>query len=314
MMPTFSPLVALFAGVLAVLVFASAVGLLLKWRVADGAPHAVIDNLIARVNAWWVMVVVLGAAFAFGKSGVLALFAWISFLALREFVSLVTTRPSDHLALATAFFVVLPLQYWLVAIGWYGLYSVMIPVYAFLLLPVFAAFGKDTRRFLERVAKVQVAVMTTVYCVSYVPALTTLEIAGPTDGGLALIAWLVVVVQSSDVLQYVWGKLFGRTKVAPELSPSKTLEGLVGGVGCATALGAALAGLTPFTPGQAAGVALLVSVAGFLGGLVMSAIKRDRGVKDWGTLIEGHGGMLDRMDSIVFAAPLYFHLLRYGWT
>lgn len=309
---TLSPMAALFAGVFGVLVVASIAGFVLKWKVADGGPHPTIDNLIARVNAWWAMVVVLGVAFAFGKAGVVVLFAAVSFLALREFVSLVYTRPSDHAVLAATFFVVLPLQYALVAIGWYGLYSVMIPVYAFLLLPIFAAFGRDTRRFLERAAKVQYAVMLTVYGISYVPALTTLAIPG--GDGLLLIAWLVIVVQSSDVLQYVWGKLLGRTKVAPELSPSKTVEGLIGGVASATALGAALWWVTPFTPWQAAAMALVVNAMGFLGGLVMSAIKRDRGVKDWGTLIEGHGGMLDRMDSIVFAAPVFFHLLRYWWA
>jgi len=122
------------------------------------------------------------------------------------------------------------------------------------------------------------------------------------------------VVQSSDVLQYVWGKLAGRRPVAPQVSPSKTWEGLVGGVACATALGGALYWLTPFTPWEAAAMALVVNLMGFFGGLVMSAIKRDRGVKDWGSLIEGHGGMLDRLDSVAFAAPVFFHLTRYGWA
>jgi phosphatidate cytidylyltransferase len=121
-------------------------------------------------------------------------------------------------------------------------------------------------------------------------------------------------VQSSDVLQYVWGKLFGRHPVAPSVSPSKTWEGLVGGVASATALGAALFWITPFNPWQAAGMALIINALGFCGGLVMSAIKRDRGIKDWGRMIEGHGGMLDRLDSVVFAAPVFFHLTRIGWT
>ena len=116
------------------------------------------------------------------------------------------------------------------------------------------------------------------------------------------------------MLQYIWGKLFGKHLVAPELSPSKTWEGLIGGVGSATLLGAGLYWATPFKPWQAALLALLICVMGFLGGLVMSAIKRDRGVKDWGTMIEGHGGMLDRLDSIVFAAPIFFHVVRYFWV
>jgi len=121
-------------------------------------------------------------------------------------------------------------------------------------------------------------------------------------------------VQSSDVFQYIWGKLFGRRKVAPAISPSKTVEGLAGGVLSATILGAFLWWITPFSVWQAALMALAINVMGFFGGLVMSAIKRDRGVKDWGDLIEGHGGMLDRLDSVVFAAPVFFHLTRFFWS
>ena len=126
--------------------------------------------------------------------------------------------------------------------------------------------------------------------------------------------FLILVVQSSDVLQYVWGKLLGRHKIAPELSPSKTVEGFVGGVASATALGAALWWITPFSPLEAALIAFAITLMGFLGGLVMSAIKRDRGVKDWGAIIEGHGGMLDRLDSVCFSAPVFFHIVRYWWV
>jgi phosphatidate cytidylyltransferase len=156
--------------------------------------------------------------------------------------------------------------------------------------------------------------MVCVFCISHVPALLTLDIPGYGGRNILLIVFLVLVVQSSDVLQYVWGKLFGKHRIAPDVSPSKTLEGLVGGVASATALGAALWWITPFTVWQAALMALAVNVMGFLGGLVMSAIKRDRGVKDWGHMIEGHGGMLDRLDSVVFAAPVFFHATRHWWT
>jgi phosphatidate cytidylyltransferase len=129
-----------------------------------------------------------------------------------------------------------------------------------------------------------------------------------------LIVFLIIVVQASDVLQYVWGKLAGRRKIAPSLSPSKTIEGFAGGVASATALGAALWWITPFAWWQAGLMALVVNLMGFCGGLVMSAIKRDRGVKDWGQMIEGHGGMLDRLDSVIFAAPIFFHLTRFWWA
>jgi len=233
---------------------------------------------------------------------------------LREFITLTPTRSGDYPALVAAFYLVLPLQYLLIAMNWYGLFSIFIPVYVFLLLPILASLGGDTTHFLERTAKVQWGMMIAVFCISHVPALLTLEIPGYQGRHLLLIAWLVLVVQLSDVLQYVCGKLWGKRKVAPQLSPSKTLEGLVGGVALATLAGGALYWITPFSPGQALLMALLVNLMGFFGGLVMSAIKRDRGVKDWGHMIEGHGGMLDRLDSVCFAAPIFFHVLRYGWT
>jgi phosphatidate cytidylyltransferase len=99
--------------------------------------------------------------------------------------------------------------------------------------------------------------------------------------------------------------------VAPAISPNKTWEGLIGGSASATALGAAIWWATPFTPVEAAGMAFLLTMMGFAGGLIMSAIKRDRGVKDYGALIGGHGGVLDRIDSLCFAAPVFFHLTRY---
>ncbi|CAG9175410.1 phosphatidate cytidylyltransferase [Cupriavidus pinatubonensis] len=305
----------LFGGVLCVLLLASLVTALLRWRVAGGAPHAVIDNLAARVSAWWWMVAVLGIAFAMGRTAIIVLFGLLSFYALREFITITTTRRGDHRAMVAAFFVFLPCQYILVYIGWYGLFSIFIPVYAFLILPILSALSSETTRFLERCAGVQWAVMICVFCISHVPALLTLPIPGYEDRNLLLIAFLVIVVQGSDVLQYVWGKLFGKRKIAPLLSPSKTVEGFVGGVASATALGASLWWITPYgSPWKAAAIALVIALMGFFGGLVMSAIKRDRGIKDWGHMIQGHGGMLDRLDSVVFAAPVFFHLTRYWWV
>jgi phosphatidate cytidylyltransferase len=306
--------VALFGGVGIILVVASLTGAALKHWLAKGAPHGVIDNLNTRINAWWVMVLVIGIAFIGGRAGVTLLFLFVSFAALREFMTLTYTRGGDHNALAVSFFIVLPLQYLWVYIGWYGMYTIFIPVYAFLVLPIIAVAGGDTKRFFERAAKLQWGLMISVFCISHVPALLTLEIKGYEGRDLLLIAFLVLVVQSSDVLQYIWGKLAGRRPVAPAISPSKTWEGLIGGIATATAIGAALYWITPFAPWQAALMALAINTMGFFGGLVLSAIKRDRGVKDWGTLIEGHGGMLDRLDSVVFAAPVFFHLTRFGWT
>jgi len=306
--------VALFSGVGVVLVVASVVGYVLHRRFSLESPSPTIDNLNSRIKAWWMMVALLGLAFAFGRAGVVVLFALASLAALREFITLTPTRRGDHVALAVAFFVVLPLQYYLVWIDWYGLYSVFIPVYVFLLLAAIAALRQDTQHFMSRVAETQWGLMISVFCLSHVPALLGLTIPGYAGRNLLLIAFLILVVQSSDVLQYIWGKLLGRHKIAPELSPSKTVEGFVGGVGTATLLGSLLWWITPFSPWQAAAIALLISLMGFFGGLVMSAIKRDRGVKDWGWMIEGHGGVLDRLDSVIFAAPVFFHITRYWWT
>jgi phosphatidate cytidylyltransferase len=224
------------------------------------------------------------------------------------------TRRGDHWALLAAFFVVLPGQYYLVSIEWYGLFAIFIPVYVFLLLPVVAALRGEVKELMARVAQLQWGLMIAVYCLSYVPALLTLRTPGFAEKKLLLVAFLVLVVQASDVLQYVWGKLFGRRPIGPRLSPSKTVEGFLGGVLSATLIGAALWRLARFTPGEAALMALIITLMGFCGGLVMSALKRDRGVKDWGWMIAGHGGMLDRPDSVIFAAPVFFHLTRYWWT
>lgn len=306
-------LMPLLLGVFAVLAVASVIGGVLSMRVSEGPNRSVVENLNARIWAWWVMVALLALAFLWGRPGVTLLFAVCSFNALREFITLTNARRADHWMLAAVFFIVLPLQYVLVYTDWYGFYTVLIPVYVFLLMPVISALRGEVGNFLIRVAEVQWAAMVTIYFVSHVPALLSLNIPGFTGQHIQLVAFLIIVVQASDVLQYVWGKLLGRRKIAPSLSPSKTVEGFVGGVASATLLGACLWWVTPFSFWQAGGMALIIALMGFFGGLVMSAIKRDRGVKDWGDVITGHGGFIDRLDSVIFAAPIFFHLTRYWW-
>ena len=304
----------LFGGLIITLIIASSIGYGLKFKVGFSTPHAVIDNLNARINAWWVMILIIFAAAALGFYGVIGLFFVISFMTLREFLSLLYIRRGDHLALAACFYVILPLQYFLVAIDWFSMFTIFIPVYGFLFLPILSALLGDTAHFLDRSTKVQWALMISVFCISHIPAILTLDIEGFEEKKLLLMIFLILVVQSSDVLQYVWGKLFGKHKIAPKLSPSKTVEGFVGGVVSASVLGGLLYWLTPFDPVQAVLMSLLICLMGFLGGLVMSAMKRSMGVKDWGNMISGHGGMLDRMDSLCFAAPIFFHVVRYYWA
>jgi phosphatidate cytidylyltransferase len=304
----------LIGGIAALLALASLIGWVLRRRVTSESGKSVVDNLNARVRAWWVMVAVFAVAFLLGKMATIVLFAFVSFFALREFLTLTPTRSGDYRALSLAFFVLIPVQYALIGANWYTLFSIFIPVYGFLLLPSFTVLAQDTEQFLERTAKIQWGVMIAIYCISHVPALLLLEIPGYEGQNALLLFYMMLVVQISDVLQYVFGKLFGKTKIAPVVSPSKTVEGFVGGAASATAVGAAMWWITPFTPWQAAGMAFIIVLMGFLGGLVLSAVKRSLGAKDWGSMIQGHGGMMDRMDSVSFAAPIFFHITRYFFT
>jgi phosphatidate cytidylyltransferase len=276
--------------------------------------HPSVENLNARIRSWWIMILVGGGALLAGRVAILLLFAFISFLSLREFVTQVPVRRADHSALFVCFFLALPVQYVLIGIEWYGLFSIWIPVYCFLALAVVAALFTDTEHFLERTAATQWGLILCVYCISHIPALMTLRIPGYENRAPLLMVFVVLIAQVSDILQYVWGKLMGKHKILPALSPSKTVEGLVGGLLSATVFGALLWRITPFAPWQAGLMAFLIAALGFLGGMVMSAIKRDRGIKDWSHLIEGHGGMLDRMDSLCFSAPVFFHLMRYFFS
>jgi phosphatidate cytidylyltransferase len=313
-LPADKQLLLIFSGILGLLLVSSVVGILLKKTVRDPGSQAGIANLNARIRSWWVMSGVFVLTLVTGEVGSLVLFGLISFLALREYVTLIRTRPADHRALFWAFFIFTPIQYFLIAIHWYGLFSILIPVYAFLFVPARIAVAGDTQNFLERTSTIQWGLMICVYCLSYAPALLMLSIPGFERQNTKLLLYLVVVDQLSDVLQYVWGKLFGRHKISPQVSPSKTWEGFVGGILSATLIGTALWWTTPFRPIAAAAVSLAITLMGFFGGLTMSAIKRDRSVKDFGTLIEGHGGILDRMDSVCFAAPVFFHFVRYFYV
>jgi phosphatidate cytidylyltransferase len=304
----------LLAGVLALLLVSSAIGWLMQRRVSSGANRALVDNINARIRAWWVMAAVFAISVTTGAIGSILLFAAVSFLALREFVTLTPTRAGDHRALFWCFFIVTPLEYALIWIGWYGMFSILIPVYVSMFVAIRTVLAGDTERFLERTATTQWGLIICVYFVSYVPALMMLRIPGFEHQNAKLIVFLVLVVQLSDVLQYIWGKALGQRRIAPSVSPNKTWGGLVGGTLTATALGAAIWWATPFGPFEAAMMAFVVTVMGFAGGLIMSAIKRDRGVKDYGALIEGHGGILDRIDSLCFAAPVFFHLTRFFYS
>lgn len=308
----------LFGGLFILLSVATAIGYALRRRVTTEGGRKVVDNLIARTRAWWGMCVVFGGALLIGGQAPVIMFAIVSFLALREFITLTPTRLGDHRSLFWAFFAILPLHYWTLATHWVGLFFIGIPVYAFLFIPIRSALAGDTERFLERTSKVQWGLMVCVYFTSHAPALLLLRIPGYSAEDLGqnakLLFFLVFVVQISDVFQYVWGKLCGKRPIAKKVSPNKTVEGFVGGGLSAVAAGTGLWWATPFNPWQAALMSAAIVLMGFFGGLVMSAIKRDRGVKDYGELIPGHGGVMDRIDSLCFAAPIFFHFTRWFFT
>ena len=305
----------LVGGVLALLATATGVGQFLKLYPDTGLNPAAVRIFNLRLRAWWLMCSVLAAAFLVGPTATVILFGLLSFWALREFITLTPTRLGDHRALFWVFFLFTPLQYVLIGmIGKNELYNVLIPVYAFLFILARVAMSGDYKRFLERTAKIQAGLLICVYCLSFAPALLFLNLPkreGTEGGNFRLLFFFILTVQLSDALQFLWSKMVGRTVIAPTVSPSKTWEGFVGGTASATLLGAALWWATPFEPWGAAGMSLLTSIMGFAGGMTMSAIKRDRGVKDYGTLVEGHGGVLDRIDSICFAAPVFFHVTRF---
>jgi phosphatidate cytidylyltransferase len=301
----------LFGGLLVLLVIGTLAGQVLARAAKTEEGRATVANMNTRIRAWWVMCAVFALALVTGGIGSVVLFGLLSFLALREFITLVESARADHRTLAASFFLFTPAQYVLVGVEWYGFFVVLIPVYVFLLVPASLAVVGDTNRFLDRAAEIQWGLMVCVYCVSYAPALLLLDVDGFEERQALLLFFLVFVVQLSDVLQYIWGKLLGRRKIAPRVSPNKTWEGLMGGGLCAIGAGTALWWATPFSPLAAAGMSAVIVVVGFCGGLVMAAIKRDRGVKDYGAIVPGHGGVLDRIDSLSFAAPVFFHLTRF---
>jgi phosphatidate cytidylyltransferase len=304
----------LIAVVAGVLVISSIIGWILGKKAGDEKYRSTIENLNDRVRAWWLIASVFLFAVFGGNIAAVVIFGLISFLALREFITITPTRRGDHRTLFWTFFIITPLHYALVYRDWYGLFTIFIPVYAFLFVPLRSAIAGDSEHFLERAAKIQWSLMVCVYALSHAPALLYLRIPGYEGQNAKLLFFFVAIAQSSDVLQYIFGKLFGRHKIAPKLSPNKTIEGFAGGVLSASLLGAAAHSITPFTAVQAGLMSFLVTLLGFAGGLIMSAIKRDRGIKDYGASLAGHGGIMDRIDSLCFSAPVFFHVTRFWFT
>ncbi|WP_019946432.1 phosphatidate cytidylyltransferase [Hymenobacter aerophilus] len=299
-----------FGGILALLVVASAVTALLIRR----QPERSYTSVKLRIQTWWWLAGLLFLALSFDPLVALGLTAFVSYLGFKEFVSLVPTRPADNPTLLLAYLAI-PVQYLWVHMAWYGMFIIFIPVYVFLLLPLRMVVAGETRGFLRAAGTLHWGLMTTVFSISHLAYLLALPehagAHGPVRGEL-LVFYLLVLTQLNDVAQFLWGKLLGRRAIAPRVSPNKTLEGLLGGILTTTLLAWLLAPwLTPFSARDAVLAGLLISLCGFTGDVVISAIKRDIGVKDSGRLLPGHGGALDRLDSLTYTAPLFFHFIYY---
>jgi phosphatidate cytidylyltransferase len=301
-----NPIVRMGLIVLALLIFSSGLVAILR-RLRPGKNFSEVN---ARITAWWIMAAVFFGAILVSNPISLVFFGFLSFWALKEYVTLLKTRPADHRALVWAFLSV-PIQYYWVGANWYGMFIIFIPVYMFLFLPIRLVLARETAGFVASASQIQWGLMAFVFGLSHLAMLLTMPlIPGTNANGRTLLLFLVFVVEMSDVLQFVWGKTLGRHKILPSVSPNKTWEGFLGGILSTCAASLLVRFLTPFSPWETVGVALLITVAGFFGGAVMSAVKRDFGVKDFGSLIPGHGGMLDRVDSLCYAAPVFFHCVR----
>jgi len=295
-------------GVVAVLVVASVIvaALCVARRDRD------YSELKLRMRSWWWMIGIFFGAILLSPTASVVFLGFVSFLAFKEYLSLIATRRADRRALFWAYLAI-PIHFYWVGIAWYGMFIIFIPVYMFLLLPLRMVIIGETEGFLRAAGTLHWGMMTTVFSLSHMAYLLVLDPAkNPAGGGAGLLLYLVFLTQFNDVAQYTWGKLFGRHKVVPKVSPKKTWEGLIGGNLTTLALAVFIAPyLTPFSMLEAAGAGLIIGVFGFIGDVTISALKRDIGVKDSGTLIPGHGGILDRIDSLTYTAPLFFHYLYY---
>jgi phosphatidate cytidylyltransferase len=310
-MPMFShlapPLLWALGGLYLLLVSASLIGYLLQQQQPE--KHA---ELVARINSWWVMILIFSLAIVINARLAIILFALIAFLALKEYLAMITTRRADRRVVFLAFLAI-PVQFFWVAIGWYGMFIIFVPVYMFLLIPARMVLIGETQGFLKAAGTLHWGLMITVFSISHAAYLLALpENPAAPAGGAGLLFYLVFLSQFNDVAQYTWGKLFGKRPVVPKVSPKKTIEGLLGGVLTTTLIGWLIGPyLTPLSGWWALLAGLIIGLSGFFGDVVISAVKRDIGVKDSGTLIPGHGGIMDRIDSLTFTAPLFFHYLYY---
>lgn len=275
-------------------------------------PKANLVELKLRTKSWWIMVSIFVAAVLLDSKISFPAIGLLSFIAFRELYSILEFRDTDRRAIFWAF-VAIPIQYYLAYIGWYELFIIFIPVWMFLFIPVRLVIIGETKGIIKSIASIQWALMLTVFGISHLAYFLSLpETTNFKNGGQGLLLFLVFTTEINDIMQFIWGKLLGKHKITPSVSPNKTWEGFLGGVLSTTIIGYFLGFLTPLSDWQIIFASFIIGCTGFFGDIVMSAIKRDIGVKDTGSSIPGHGGILDRLDSLTYTAPVFFHLV-YFW-
>lgn len=293
--------------IIALLIIASSVSFLLRLK----KPDKDFTELTQRINTWWVIILILFIVLMVGHGAAISFFALISFLALKEFLSIVPTRLADRRVLFWAYLSI-PFQYYWIYISWYGMYIIFIPVYVLLILAIRLVLLGENKGFIRSLGIIHFAVMLTVFCISHIALLLSLEDKNKQAGLIGLVLFILICTQLNDVCQFIWGKLFGKHKIIPNVSPNKTWEGFIGGIVSLCLIATFIAPLlTPLTQTQGLIAGLIISFFGFFGDLVLSCVKRDLEIKDCGSLLPGHGGILDRLDSLTFTAPLFFHYLYY---
>ena len=273
-------------------------------------------RMLRDLRAVWIGAVVFWLAWMSGPVGATIAFGVFSFLALREFITLVHTRRGDHRSLLLAFFVALPLQYLLVGLRTFDLFTVFVPVYVFLAIPVVSALAGDPERFLERNAKIQWGITVCVYGLSHAPALLLLNLPGYNGRGAFLLFLLVMVTATAQIVQELASRKLRRRPMVRQIDRSFSFRAWALGVVAAALMGAALFWITPVDPLRAAALSALAGGCGNLGELVMRALKKDAGVRYWGnrSSVTGAVGLLDRVAPLCFAAPVFFHAVRWYFT
>ena len=284
---------------------------LILFLVKKISPKTNISELAARTRSWWIMAgMFIGAVFISYNISYFFL-AFLSFIAFRELYSVLGFREADRGALFWGILSI-PIQYYLAYLAWYGAFIIFIPVVMFLVLPLRLVLKGDTHGITKSMALLQWILMLSVFGISHLAYLLSLpELPGFSSGGRGLLLFLVFLTEINDIMQFIWGKLLGRHKILPKVSPNKTWEGFLGGVISTTVIGYFLGFLTPLSAPNVILVSALLAIAGFSGDVVISAIKRDKGIKDMGNSIPGHGGVFDRIDPLSYTAPVFFHLVYY---